>query len=88
MIGSDGRTTNPIRRAAQDQRAHNRASSMQRLEQAGIAFETRDGGCTHLIVAGRWDFFPGTGVWRSRDGETCGRGVANLVAEIQSNKEM
>ena len=87
MIGADGRTTNPIRRAAQDQRAHNRESSAARLREAGIAFEEKDVGLVRLLVAGVWDFYPGTGVYSNVDGTRFGRGVANLIAEIQSNKE-
>jgi hypothetical protein len=87
VIGSDGRTTNPIRRAAQDQRAHNRASSVARLREAGIAFEPQDKENILLVVAGVWDFFPGTGMYRKPDGSASGRGVANLIAEINNTKE-
>lgn len=72
-----------MRQASQDRRAANRASSAQLLADAGIPAETRNGGA-HLIVAGAWDFWPGTGKWKERGGgRRSGRGVFGLIRLIK-----
>lgn len=65
------------------QRAGNRDASAQMLKQAGIPFESQNGGA-HLIVAGRYDFWPGTGLWQARGEATKQRGVRRLIARIQA----
>lgn len=52
------------------------------LEQADIPFESKNG--AHLIVAGRYDFWPGTGLWQARGEVTKQRGVRRLIARIQA----
>lgn len=64
-------------------RAGNRDASVRLLEQADIPFESKNGGA-HLIVAGRYDFWPGTGFWQARGEATKQRGVRRLIARIQA----
>lgn len=64
--------------------AHNRASSLKRLEAVGVEFTCHNNGA-HLVVRsekGLIDFWPGTGKWigRTCDGE--GRGVLRLLRFI------
>ncbi len=68
-------------------RASNRAKSSELLTEAGIPFTIHNGGA-HLIVAGEWDFWPGTGLWHHRapapKGTAArGRGVRDLIARIK-----
>ena len=69
------------RHAQQDKRAANRDHSTKALTEAGIGFESRNGGA-HLIMAspdGLVDFWPGTGKWIVRSTRKAGRGFANLL---------
>lgn len=61
----------------------NRPAAAQMLKQAGIPFESKNGGA-HLIVAGRYDFWPGTGLWQARGEATKQRGVRRLIARLQA----
>jgi hypothetical protein len=66
MTSDMGEMFNDWRKAKQEKRASNRDASAQLLMAAGIGFESRNDGA-HLIVAGRYDFWPGTGGcgWRA-----------------------
>lgn len=68
-------------------RASNRDTSAQMLKQAGIQFESKNHGA-HLIVAGRYDFWPGTGLWQARGEATKQRGVRRLIARIQAQSAL
>lgn len=76
------------RRAAQQaKRAANKAKSTDILTREGIPFVAKNDG-VHLIVAGRWDFYPSTGKFVARQGEPgkkkrAGRGVFNLIAIVR-----
>lgn len=69
--------------ASAAKRAGNRDASVRLLEQAGIPFESKNGGA-HLLVAGRYDFWPGTGLWQARGEATKQRGGRRLIARIQA----
>lgn len=73
-----GEFFNDLRKFRQEKRADNRESSRQLLLDAGIPFQERNGGA-HLIVAERFDFWPGTGKWIERGTKTYRRGVFNLI---------
>jgi len=86
MMASDNETAEMWRewgRQRAAKRAGNRDASAQMLKQAGIPFESKNGGA-HLIVAGRYDFWPGTGLWQARGEATKQRGVRRLIARIQA----
>jgi hypothetical protein len=68
--------------ASKAKRKSNREYSARLLTEAGIAFETHNGGA-HLVVAGRYDFWPGTGLWMARGDRSKNRGVRRLIARIQ-----
>ena len=74
-----------MRAASQSKREQNRLHSPAMLTAAGIPFESRNGGA-HLIVAGRYDFWPGTGLWMARGDKAKRRGVRKLIARIQAQE--
>lgn len=80
-----GEVFNAMRAASQAKRANNREHSAQQLREAGIAFTAHNGGA-HLVVAGgRFDTWPGTGLWKERSGQRRrGRGVRNLIALLKN----
>lgn len=67
--------------------ADNRAASNQILRAAGVPFTEHnfhpDRSPAHLVVANRWDFWPGTGKWKDRRSKKSGRGVRELMREYQ-----
>lgn len=74
-----------MRAESQARRARHRDSSAAMLRGAGIPFESRNGGA-HLIVAGRYDFWPGTGLWMARGDKAKRRGVRKLIARIKAQE--
>jgi hypothetical protein len=74
--------------ASQEKRANNRSASAQFLQQAGIAFESKNAGA-HLVVQHRGltiDFWPGTGLWIPRNRPSFkSRGVRGLIAYIRKH---
>ena len=72
-----------LRERSQEKRAGNRDQSARLLTEAGIPFESKNGGA-HLIVAGRYDFWPGTGLWMARGDHSKRRGVRNLITRIRA----
>lgn len=73
------------REASQAKRASNRENGARRLRAAGIEFTEHNAGA-HLVVAGRYDYWPGTGLWQARGDRTQQRGVARLIARIRHNQ--
>lgn len=69
--------------ASKVKRASNRVNSAHLLTAAGISFESRNNGA-HLIVAKRYDFWPGTGLWMVRGEKTKQRGVSKLIERVLS----
>ena len=81
-MGDDFRA---MREASKAKRASNRDRSTEILVIAGIEFVSKNNGA-HLIVAGRFDFWPGTGLWHERDGRGVrrkGRGIRSLIARVK-----
>lgn len=70
---------------SQIKRAENRKASVDRLRELGIEFVEKNRENSHLIVAGAWDFWPGTGKWKHRDLPTSGRGVRGLISAIREH---
>lgn len=69
-----------LKEQSQKKRASNRDNSAKLLEAAGIPFESKNGG-VHLVVAGKYDFWPGTGLWIPRGtGGGKHRGIRSLIA--------
>lgn len=69
-----------LRAESQAKRARNRDLSLKLLRDRDVAFTVKNGGA-HIIVNGRIDFWPGTGLWIERGG-TRGRGVKDLLRHI------
>jgi hypothetical protein len=78
------------RRARQQaKRAQNTEDSTRMLTERGVPFTSHNAGA-HLIVAQRWDFWPGTGLFNERRGRAghpkrTGRGVRNLLKLIEED---
>lgn len=75
--------------AQQEKRAENRAWSTQLIAETGVFFTSHNLGA-HLIVAERWDFWPGTGRFMERKGrpghpKRQGRGVQRLLKIIKED---
>jgi len=73
----------------QEKRAKNREESTRMLTEAGVHFTSHNEGA-HLIVADRWDFWPGTGKFNERRGrhgkpKRAGRGVRNLLKHLEED---
>lgn len=84
-----GELFNARKRASQDKRASNRENSTGMLTDKKIPFVTHNLG-VHLIVAGKWDFWPGTGKFKERHGIAgkslrAGRGVRHLIRFIEED---
>lgn len=78
-----GDVFNSMRAASQQRRADNRERSAALLAEAGISAVSNNAGA-HLVVAGGWDFWPGTGLWKERAGrKRKGRGVFGLIRAIK-----
>lgn len=63
-------------------RAMNRQTSARLLDDHGIEYVSKNNGA-HLIVAGDWSFWPGTGLWKHQHLPQTGRGVRGLIRAIQ-----
>ncbi|MEY4760653.1 MAG: hypothetical protein RLZZ200_509 [Pseudomonadota bacterium] len=67
----------------QAKRASNRENSARLLTEAGIPFESKNNGA-HLVVAGYFDFWPGTGLFMARGSKTKSYGVRNLIERAKA----
>lgn len=81
-----GELFTPHKKARQEKRRQNLEYSTQLLRDRGVAFTSHSDG-VHLIVVGRWDFWPSTGKWKERKTEAGkklreGRGVRELLTKI------
>lgn len=80
--GDMGDTFNAMKEASKERRANNRDRSTEILVLAGVPFVSKNNGA-HLIVDGRFDFWPGTGLWKERDARRKGRGIRSLLASVK-----
>lgn len=81
-MGEAGEHFAAIREQSKAKRASNREKGAERLALEGIEYASKNNGA-HLIVAGEWDYWPGTGAFRHRLTPTQGRGINNLIREIR-----
>lgn len=68
---------------SKQRRSNNREKCAEVLTAAGVMFEARNNGA-HLIVEGNdcfIDYWPGTGRWKTRNGEK-GFGVRSLLRHL------
>ncbi len=73
---------NAMKEASKEKRASNRDRSTEILVIAGIPFVSKNNGA-HLIVAERFDFWPGTGLWMERGKPKKHRGIRSLVERVK-----
>lgn len=71
------------RQMSQDKRRRNREFSTNLLAQHGVPFVVKNEGA-HLIVADRFDFWPGTGLFTDRQSGRRDRGVRKLLRQLQA----
>jgi hypothetical protein len=85
-MGDYWRAVTPgMKERSKAKRANNREQSAELLRAAGVPFESKNSGA-HLIVDGRFDFWPGTGLWIERDGRgerKRNRGIRNLLKRVK-----
>ena len=66
------------------QRQHNKVFSTKELKKSGVSFESKNFG-EHLIInKGAYHFWPSTGKFRSKDGQS-GRGLKNLLKLLKKD---
>lgn len=70
-----------MREISRQKKANNRKGSVEILKQNKINFVEKNNGI-HLIVEGRFDFYPSTGLFIERATKKTGRGVFNLIKKI------
>jgi len=78
-----------LKERSKEKRARNRAHSAERLDRVGIKYESKNAGA-HLIVYSQqdvYDFWPGTGKFKRRGSSKYGRGVGNLIGQINDRRE-
>lgn len=63
-------------------RSLNTAASTQLLIDKGVPFTSHNNGA-HLVVDGRFDFWPSTGLWIARNRRSQGRGVFVLLRQLE-----
>lgn len=78
------------RLASSAKREKNREASTQLLRDRGVFFTSHNDD-SHLIVADKWDFWPGTGRWKERKGiagqaKREGHGVLNLIELVETER--
>lgn len=72
-----------------DKRKSNREWSTEYLRQHGFLFVSNNGGA-HLVVYKDeqiYDFWPGTGLWIHRDTQKKGRGIKNMIKDMEKRKD-
>lgn len=71
-----------VREESQQRRGRNRAHGEHLLRHRGVPFVSHSNG-VHLVVAERFDYWPGTGLWIERSTGKRGRGIRNLLSEVE-----
>jgi hypothetical protein len=72
-----------LREAGQEKRAANRANAVKLLMAAQIQFVSKNEGAHLIVDHGRFDCWPGTGLYRRRGRKDKRRGINRLIAEIK-----
>lgn len=75
-LGDDFREYRAMRK---EKKERNVAQSVELLDQNGIPYIMHQGNNKHLLVAGRLNYWPSTGLWIDRITKRKGRGVVNLM---------
>lgn len=80
-----GDTFKALKEVNREKKQDNLAKSTSLLVERGVAFESHNGG-VHLVVSGSKgliDFWPSTGKYITRYSRKDGRGVHNLIKELE-----
>lgn len=86
-MGDMGDVFRGMQEASKERRANNREGSAELLVLAAVPFVSKNGGA-HLIVDGRIDFWPGTGLWMDRKSMKKRRGVQDLIRHVNNTKRV
>lgn len=74
-----------LREQSKEIRDKNRKNAALLLNAENIAFQSKNHGA-HLIIANRWDLWPGTGKWRDRKVNKYSHGLTSLIKLIKETK--
>jgi hypothetical protein len=85
-MGDTGDDFRAMREESKERRADNREASAELLRDAGIEFLSKNDGA-HLIIEGRIDFWPGTGLWVRRSTHLRARGVKALINFVKTHPQ-
>lgn len=80
-MGDMSETFKAMKEHSKEKRASNRDRSTEMLVLAGIPFVSKINGA-HLIVAEKYDFWPGTGLWMERGKTKRNRGIHSLMVRL------
>lgn len=77
-----GELYSALKEVQRDKKIKNIESSLALLRARSIEYKVCNVGNHHTLVAGRYDFWPSTGLWQDRKSGERGRGVLNLIKLI------
>jgi hypothetical protein len=77
-----GELFNAARVASQEKRSANLESSVELLTNSGASFEKLS--TYHYLVAGRYDFWPSTGLFIDRQTKSKSRGIFELLKIVEA----
>jgi hypothetical protein len=86
-VGDMGDMFRERREWSKQKRAQNRQNSVELLTEKNIPFKSSNGN-VHIVVAERYDFWPGTGLWsdrRDKESKATNRGVFRLIKRVQDD---
>jgi hypothetical protein len=82
-MSDDGEMWAAIKEEGQKKRWKNFDASLTILQKRGIKFQILNESNAHCRI-GKWDFWPTTGKFINRKTHKTGRGVFNLIKEIEN----
>jgi hypothetical protein len=74
-----------LREQNQEKHERNRRYATILLDAENVKFVPKNHGA-HIIIANRWDLWPGTGKWRDRKVNKYSHGLGNLIKLIKETK--
>ena len=70
-----------MKEAGKERRRKNRKNGLEKVEKKGLRYTVHNDGA-HIVIAGRIDYWPGTGLFKDRITGKRGRGVKKLMKHI------
>jgi len=82
-VGEFYRDTKELRKEiSNEKKSKNYDNAIKLLDKEAIPYDEKNGGI-HLVVDGRFDYYPTTGKFISRKTKTHGRGIFNLIKKVK-----